>query len=59
MKDFDYDKKDNSHYTVPSMYGKLVREQYNAEPKYCEPGKECKSSAGKGSKQPGPKGNYK
>lgn len=36
--DFDREKKDNFHYSVPSMYGKLVREQYNEQPKYCEPG---------------------
>lgn len=40
-KDSDYssEKADNSHYSVPSMYGKMVREQYNMQPKYCEPGK--------------------
>ena len=36
--DFDREKKDNFHYSVPSMYGKIVREQYNEQPKYCEPG---------------------
>jgi hypothetical protein len=36
--DFSYEKADNSHYCVPSMYGKEVREQYNKLPKYCEPG---------------------
>lgn len=38
-KDYSYQRPDNSHYSVPSMYGKLVREQYNMQPKYCEPGK--------------------
>lgn len=37
--DFNSAKADNSHYSVPSMYGKIVREQYNEQPKYCEPGK--------------------
>jgi len=46
-KDFDDAKADNSHYSVPSMYGKLVREQYNQQPKYCEPGQ-----AGGGMKGP-------
>lgn len=36
--DFNYEKPENSHYSVPSMYGKIVREQYNEQPKYCEPG---------------------
>mgnify|MGYP003653253937 CR=1 FL=1 len=36
--DFNYEKMDNTHYSVPSMYGKMVREQYNKQPKYCEPG---------------------
>lgn len=35
--DFNYEKADNSHYSVPSMYGKIVRDQYNKQPKYCEP----------------------
>lgn len=26
---------DNSHYSQPSMYGKMVREQYNKQPKMC------------------------
>lgn len=38
VKDFSYEKTDNSHYAVPSMYGKMCREQYNMQPKYCEPG---------------------
>jgi hypothetical protein len=36
--DFSYNRADNSHYSVPSMYGKMVREQYNKQPRYCEPG---------------------
>ena len=41
MKDKNYDsaKADNSHYSVPSMYGKMVREQYNMRSKCCDPGK--------------------
>lgn len=35
---FDYEKPENSHYCMPSMYGKLVREQYLAQPNYCDPG---------------------
>lgn len=38
-KDYSTAKADNSHYSVPSMYGKMVREQYNMQPQYCEPGK--------------------
>lgn len=37
-RDFSYNKMDNSHYSEPSMYGKMVREQYNKQPRYCEPG---------------------
>lgn len=37
-RDFSYDKMDNSHYSVPSFYGKIVREEFNKQPKYCEPG---------------------
>lgn len=39
VKDYSSDSMSNSHYSVPSMYGKLCREQYNMQPKYCEPGK--------------------
>lgn len=54
-KNFDYEKMDNSHYTVPSMYGKMVREQYNEQPKYAEPGDACGSMKGDHSnKQAGP-----
>jgi hypothetical protein len=35
---FDDAKADNSHYSMPSFYGKIVREQYNEQPKYCWPG---------------------
>jgi len=51
---FDYNKMDNSHYTVPSMYGKMVREQYNQIPKYCEPSKaDGKMQGEKSNKQAG------
>lgn len=38
VKDYSALKDDNSHYAVPSMYGKICKEQYNQQPKYCEPG---------------------
>ena len=54
-KNYDYDKMDNTAYTVPSMYGKMVREQYNAQPTYCEPGKADGAMKGEHSnKQAGP-----
>jgi hypothetical protein len=53
--DFNYEKADNSHYTVPSMYGKMVREQYNKQPSYCEPGQADGNMKGEHSnKQTGP-----
>lgn len=53
-KDYDSAKADNTHYSVPSMYGKMVREQYNQLPKYCEPGKESGKMQGeKSNKQAG------
>jgi len=58
-KSFDSAKPDNSHYSQPSMYGKLVREQYNMQPKYCESDRDCKSSANSSPKQVGPKGSSK
>lgn len=33
MKDYNYEKADNSHYSVPSWYGKVVREEYNMRSK--------------------------
>lgn len=39
VKDYSTESMDNSHYSVPSMYGKMCREQYNLQPRYCEPGK--------------------
>lgn len=53
---FDSAKPDNSHYSEPSMYGKLVREQYNMQPKYCERPMKGGMPASS-SKQPGPAGN--
>jgi hypothetical protein len=39
VKDYTEDKGENSHYNgVPSMYGRLCKEQNNMQPKYCEPG---------------------
>ena len=39
VHDYSEDRGDNNHYNgVPSMYGKLVREQHKMQPKYCEPG---------------------
>lgn len=39
VKNYTSDKDNNTHYTgVPSMYGKLCKEQYDQQPKYCEPG---------------------
>lgn len=35
---YDYNKMDNSHYSMPSMYGKMCREQYQKQPRYAEPG---------------------
>lgn len=53
--DFSYSKADNSHYSVPSEYGKRVREQYNMQPKYCEPGSADGQMKGEHSnKQSGP-----
>lgn len=55
VKDFSYEKGDNSHYAVPSMYGKMCREQYNEQPKYCEPGKaDGNMKAAKSNEQKGP-----
>lgn len=31
---YDYNKADNSHYSAPSWYGKVCREQYNQRPTY-------------------------
>ena len=39
VEDYTEDAIDNSHYRgVPSMYGKLCKQQYDEQPKYCEPG---------------------
>ena len=54
MNRFDFEKSDNSHYTMPSAYGKSVREQYNQQPKYCELGKAPGKMDKKANKQPGP-----
>jgi len=50
MKDYKQSSPQNSHYSAPSMYGKLVREQYNQQPKYCEPGNAGKMSSSKSKK---------
>lgn len=52
--DFDYNDMSETHYTVPSWYGKVVREQYDAQPKYCEPGPVGKPTADKRNQQAGP-----
>lgn len=39
MKDMDYSSKEGCHYSLPSMYGKDVKEQNAMQPKYEEPGK--------------------
>lgn len=57
MKDykFDYNKSDNSHFSMPSMYGKIVRQQYNAQPKL--PGSShCADGQMKGAKRNTQKG---
>ena len=52
---FDYEKMDNTDYTVPSMYGKWVREEYNKQPDYCSPGEVGGGMKGdKSNKQDGP-----
>lgn len=37
-KDYSAESYDNSHYCMPSMHGKMVKEQYDMQPKYAEPG---------------------
>lgn len=55
MKDKSYSGKDNSHYSEPSMYGKIVREQYNQRKDYCNPGKaDGKMKGSHRNTQPGP-----
>lgn len=39
MKDYKQSSAQNSHYSCPSLYGKLVREQYNMQPKVGTGGK--------------------
>lgn len=34
MKDYKSAEAMGSHYSCPSMYGKMVKEQYNMQPKY-------------------------
>jgi len=54
MKDYSDKKADNSHYSVPSMYGKMCREQYNARKDCCDPGKaDGKMKAAKSNTQKG------
>jgi hypothetical protein len=39
VKDYSEGRLDNTHYNgVPSMYGKMVKKQYDMQPKYCMPG---------------------
>lgn len=52
--DYSYKAADNSHYSCPSMYGKLVKEQYNMQPKYAEPGSSVKGSDSHRNVQKGP-----
>lgn len=56
VKDYTDKPADNSHYCVPSMYGKICREQYNEQPKYCDPGmpKDGKMMGAKANSQKGP-----
>lgn len=57
MEAKDYtEQKENTHYNgVPSMYGKLVKEQCKMQPKYCEPGEAGGGMRGEHSnKQVGP-----
>lgn len=55
MMDYSSEKDDNSHYCVPSMYGKLCKEQYNEQPMYSWPGEAGGSMQGaKRNEQTGP-----
>lgn len=37
--DWSEEPLDNTHFCgVPSMYGRLCKQQYDMQPKYCEPG---------------------
>jgi len=43
-RDLDREEVKNFHYSVPSMYGKEVRKQYDMQPKYCEADGEMKGA---------------
>lgn len=55
-EDFSTEKADNSHFAVPSFYGKICREQYNEQPKYCDPGMPDPSGEMKGARRNEQKG---